>query len=173
LSRSTTLVWSIVVALILAAFVIDLVNYPVVSLPILYVPAVLVAGRLLHFRSLIAVVAICVLLNGIDLFRDGLASLAWLTEYLMLMILSYVAIDASYAREVAAAERSRMAEAVSIVERIRQPLTVILGNSQLLRRDRAEPAWVQRSAAAIERAAIDLRDLLNKILAEGSPGTQE
>jgi signal transduction histidine kinase len=174
LSRSTRLRWWLVVAaLVAAAFAIDLSLFPTVSLPVLYVPAVLVAGRFLRFRELIAVAAVCVLLNGVDLFRGEIASIGWVTEFMMFIILSYVAMNASYAREVVQAERRRMAEAISIVERVRQPLTVILGNSQLLERDGAEPGRVRRTAEAIERAALDLRELLNQILAEAASSPRE
>ncbi len=82
-----------------------------------------------------------------------------------LLIVSFVAILLALERDRAREEARHRQQLINDVERLRQPLTVILGYSQLILPNRhPSTASSGRASATISRCAQEMRQILREIL---------
>ncbi len=144
--------WSIVVvALLAAAFVAALRWRPL---------------------AVVGVVLVVQILDLADLYRFGDAPITWSLSFGGLLVASVLAVAYSHQRERARAELERRQAAISLVERLRQLLTVILGYSQILMTKPADESLTVRASSTIDNAARELRDLLDEILARAQSAVE-
>jgi signal transduction histidine kinase len=114
------------------------------------------------FVMTVAVIAIAV--DTIDLVNEHpLLSLAAST-LLALVVLGYVATEMAFKRELAMERDHRRQAMIRTVQDLRQPLTVIVGYTQLLRTWQDLPETVKCSLSRIEDATTELKRLIHELL---------
>jgi signal transduction histidine kinase len=160
----TVLWWALVVAAVLLAFAFDVLIFPEYSMPIVYVPAIILGYMRLSSRSLVAIVLACTVLNLVGMLEGHMPSRGWIAQYVSFVATCYFVIIATIRREELCTEQRDIEMTVKSVERLRQPLTVMLGYSQLLESLAAGQERTAKAARAIRRAALDTRAILSQIL---------
>jgi signal transduction histidine kinase len=155
---------------VVAALAVDEVDQPHLDVPVLYVLVVAIAALRWNARPILVVVAAAAAVAFSDLMKPGTAATEWLGDYTGLMIVAFLALVLAYQRERARWEALQRQQVIHNVERLRQPLTVILGYAQLIsKKSESVTATCQRMTATITREADKMRQILCDIVSEGAP----
>jgi signal transduction histidine kinase len=87
----------------------------------------------------------------------------------VLLVVALLALTYALRREEVQREIREKQAAMDTVQRLRQPLAVILGYAQLLAARPPSETMLARGLDAVGRAALDLRALLDAVLARWGP----
>jgi hypothetical protein len=164
-------VWSFVVlALTVAAFALDRLIWPDrVNYELYAVPMLLTALRWQPEAVLVCAVG-SVLLALYDFLLDHDTTAHGALGLGVLLVVAFLALTYALRREEAQREIREKQAAIDTVQRLRQPVAVILGYAQLLTARSLSAAGHARAHAAVCRAALDLRSLLDALLARWGAG---
>jgi signal transduction histidine kinase len=155
---------------IIAIFASDEILQPRLEVPVVYIVPVALASLSWRVRTVLIVVAATLLVIFVDSLRRA-ESTAEFGMYLdCVLIVAFVAILLTLERERAREEARHRQQLTQDVERLRQPLTVILGYAQLMRPNRhPSTASSERASATIYRCAQEMRRILREILPDSGP----
>jgi signal transduction histidine kinase len=160
---------ALIVAIVMALEV-DAVYHPRLEVPVLFVIPVAIAAIRWDVRPILIVVASVAAVAFYDLVHYTSSMLMWNGYLWGLMIVTLVALVLADQRNRTRHEARRQQQVIHDVERLRQPLTVIVGYAQLiLTRSEAGTAACRRATATIAREANKMRRMLCDIIAEGTP----
>jgi signal transduction histidine kinase len=158
------------IVLLVAVVTVEEVYQPRMEVPVLYVLPVAVAALRWNVRPVMVVVSAVAAVAFFDLVRRVSASFQWNGYFWGLMIVAFIALVLTRQRERARQEAIRRQQVIHDVERLRQPITVILGYAQyILNRSDAATTTCQRAASTIAREADKVRYMLSDIIAERAP----
>jgi signal transduction histidine kinase len=151
----------VLAVIVIVALATDEVYRPQITVPILYIVPIAFAALRWQYRAVLLVVGVTIFICVVDQLRKA-ATMAEFSGYLDgILIVSFVAIVLALERERLREEIRHRQEIIENVERLRQPLTVILGYAQLLQTKLPNlgPA-LERAPTAIAQAACRMRDIL-------------
>jgi signal transduction histidine kinase len=159
-------VWTLmVVASTVAAFVLDRrvqpdhVNYALYAAPMLLASVRWSPEAVLTWAVGCLLLAIFDFSLGRDTTMHGAAGLA------ALLVVALLATTSAFHRQEAQRKIRQQQAVIDAVQRLRQPLAVILGYTQLLAARPPSAPMLARGLDAVCRAAVDLRAMLDAILA--------
>jgi signal transduction histidine kinase len=164
LCRSDTFWILVVIASTLFAFVLDRTLWPDrVAITLYMVPVLLASLR--WFPSAVLAATIGTLAVAIlDLYLEQHVTLEDAASLLALTAVGIMGMLHAMHRERLCRKAQRQREVISTVERMRQPLTVILGYTSYLGAKFASDDALNRRLVAIQNAANCLRDILDDIM---------
>jgi signal transduction histidine kinase len=162
--------WSLVVlASTAAAFAVDRVVWPDRVNYALYAVPMFLASLRWQPEAVLAWAVGCLLLAVCDSSLDHDTTMHGAIGLVVLLVVAFLALTHAFRHREALLKVRRQQEAIDTVQRLRQPLAVILGYAQLLA---ARPLGAPQHARALDavcRAALDLRATLDAILARWGP----
>jgi signal transduction histidine kinase len=159
----------LIVLLIAVAFVADRVVWPSRIVLALYAVPMLLASVLVTLRQLVALIVGCLLVAIVDVYLTGLATSSGAAGIAALLIVAVVALNSAICREKLRNRVQRQQSVLLTVERLRQPLTVIVGYVQILQRTPIDSAAATRAIESIRRASRCMKEMLDDILAREGP----
>jgi signal transduction histidine kinase len=156
----------IIAVVIIFALATDEIIHPRINVPILYIIPIAFAALRWRFRAVLVVIGVTLLVALIDQLRRAEA-MAEFSGYLDgILIVSFVATVLALQRERMLEEARHRQQVIENVERLRQPLTVILGYAQLLQTKFPAPTpATEHAPVAITQAARRMRQILSDSLA--------
>jgi signal transduction histidine kinase len=146
--------------------VADLTIWPGRTPTILLALPILVAALKKPPWFVMAVAVIAVVVDAIDIVRENPLFSLMATTLVALVLISFLATTLAFKRQQAIVRDHRRETVIRTVQDLRQPLTVIVGYTQLLRRRSALPEVVERSLARIASATEELKRLIQELLRE-------
>jgi signal transduction histidine kinase len=161
-------VWPVVsMASIVAAVAADRLFWPDRVNVGLYVIPSLLASKRLSPGGVLVVAAVCLLVAIYGLYLTKEATPYGAVSLAALVAVGFLATSHALHRQKLLRKLQRQQAVIDMVQRLRQPITVIVGYSQLLQTRPRSETTLSAALDAIRRAALHLRDLLDDILDKG------
>ena len=155
---------TVVIATLAAAFAADRLLWPDRVAIELYAIPVLLAVKDWPPQTVMGVTIGSLAVATYDLYRAGHVTLYAEVGLAALLVLGLLATLYTVRREEYRRRIEQQQRVISSVERLRQPLTVILGYSQVLEARLPSEAILAKAAANVHRAGLDLRCMLDEIM---------
>jgi signal transduction histidine kinase len=159
-------IWSLVVlASTFAAFAVDRRVWPQqVNYELYAVPMVLAALRWPPGAVLVWAIG-CLLLAIYDFFLDHDTTSHAAVGFGVLLVVALLALTHAFRHQESQRRICQQQAVIDLVQRLRQPVAVILGYSQLLASRPLSATRHEHAHDAVNRAALDLRAMLDAIMA--------
>lgn len=132
---------------------------------LLALPMLLAAARKPPWFVMV-VAALAIVIDAVDVMKEHPLFSLWASTLLALALISYLATMMAFNRERRIERDHRREAMIRTVQDLRQPLTVIIGYTQLLRARSDLPEVVQRPLARIAKATEELKRLIHELLCE-------
>jgi signal transduction histidine kinase len=157
---------------LLTLLIIDLTLLPGHNVPILFAVPVVYVGLSYGPRPTVIVATVAMGLDLLSVLLDPAVTATWPLTFVALSIVAYFTTVESYRRQQREQREQRFQRAIDLAQEIRQPLTVIIGQCQLMVLRHETTEQDAEKIRVIEHAGRRIDEIVRTVILSGSMALQ-